>query len=228
MINQESGSNGVLNSSFIVHHSSFQRARPCGRPGRAAQWQHDFPARVPEAPMSQVPPAPPAPTFRRHAWGWPAGGVPHLLALGILGLLWAIVLIHPRRENDPGREAPAHALALLASPDGAHARPLLHGPRQDDRPERRHGAAAGPAGRSIRFVLAAGYVGLCEVLLYNHADFDAGPNQDVPGVVAPRDRRGAGWPTSPGCSSRPWSTRSGATRLRRRTRTWKRGWRCWR
>jgi hypothetical protein len=32
--------------------------------------------------------------YRRHAFGWPAGSIRALLALGVLGLLWAVVLRH--------------------------------------------------------------------------------------------------------------------------------------
>ena len=57
--------------------------------------------------------APPAPTYRRHAWGWPAGSVRALLALAVLGLLWAVTLIHPRGETEA--EAVRHLPTVVLS-----------------------------------------------------------------------------------------------------------------
>ena len=133
--------------------------------------------------MSQVPPAAPAPMIRRHAWGWPAGSVRALLALGVLGMLWAIVLIHPGEKTS---QAEKHLPTILLSLQVLMVLMLAHFFTAHGKTIGRHISTASPLGLpggSIRFVLAAGYIGLCAVLLYNHADFDAGPNQDILGSL---------------------------------------------
>ncbi len=128
--------------------------------------------------MSQVPPvyAPaPAPIMRRHALGLPAGSVRALLALGVLGMLWAVALIHPHGETvgEAEKRLPTVLLSLqvlmvlmLAHFFTAHGKTI--GRTVSTAPP------LGLPGGSIRFVLAIGYIGLCAFLLYNHADFELG------------------------------------------------------
>ena len=133
--------------------------------------------------MSQVQPAPPlapAPVFRRHAWGWPAGSVRALLALGVLGMLWALALVHPQGETVG--QAEKHLPTILLSLQVLMVLMLAHFFTAHGKTIGRHISTASPLGLpggSIRFVLAAGYIGLCALLLYNHADFDLGPSKDV-------------------------------------------------
>jgi len=125
--------------------------------------------------MSTVPPpvvAAPTPVLRRHAWGWPAGSVRALLALGVLGLLWFIALYHPHGETVA--EADKHLPMLLISLQILMVLMLVHFFTAHGKTIGRHISTASPLGLpagSIRFILAAGYIGLCVLLFYNHADF---------------------------------------------------------
>jgi hypothetical protein len=132
---------------------------------------------------SAAPPAPaavPARTFQRHAWGLPAGSVRAILALAVLGLLWAAALFHPRGETVG--EAEKHLPTVLLSLQVLMVLMLVHYFTAHGKTIGRHISGAAPLhapGGTIRFVLAGGYIGLCVLLLYNHADFDAGPDKDV-------------------------------------------------
>ena len=119
--------------------------------------------------------------MRRHALGLPAGSVRALLALGVLGMLWAVALIHPHGETvgEAEKRLPTVLLSLqvlmvlmLAHFFTAHGKTI--GRTVSTAPP------LGLPGGSIRFVLAIGYIGLCALLLYNHADFELGPaDKDV-------------------------------------------------
>ena len=123
--------------------------------------------------MSEVPPAAAAaPVVRRHAWGLPAGSIRALLALGVLGLLWFVALYHPRTETTA--EADKHLPLILISLQILMVLILVHFFTAHGKTIGRHVSTASPLGLpggSIRFVLAAGYIGLCVFLFYNHADF---------------------------------------------------------
>ena len=56
----------------------------------------------------------PTPTPRRFALGLPAGSVRALLALAVLGLLWAVALTHPHGEtvSDADKHLPTILIAL--------------------------------------------------------------------------------------------------------------------
>ena len=141
--------------------------------------------------MSQVPPAPPAPTFRRHAWGWPAGSVRALLALGILGLLWVIVLIHPGEKTS---QAEKHLPTLLLS---LQVLMVLCSPTSSRPTARRSG---GTSARHRRWACRAGRfasswrpaTSVVRGPPLQPRRFRRGAESGCPGVVAARDRRGAG------------------------------------
>ena len=124
----------------------------------------------------------PAPgrTFPRHAWGWPAGSIRALLALAVLGLLWAIALIHPHGETVGAAEK--HLPTILLSLQVLMVLILVHFFTAHGKTIGRQVSAASPLGLpggSIRFILAAGYIGLCALLLYNHADFGLPDNNTL-------------------------------------------------
>ena len=127
--------------------------------------------------MSQVPPQPapayvPAPVPRRHALGLPAGSVRALLALAVLGLLWAIALYHPHGETMS--EADKQLPMIMISLQILMVLILVHFFTAHGKTIGRHVSGASPLGLpggSIRFVLAIGYIGLCVFLYYNHAEF---------------------------------------------------------
>ena len=142
--------------------------------------------------MSEVPPAvapapaaAPAPTIRRHAWGWPAGSVRALLALGVLALLWAVVLI-PHQKGESEADTVKHLPTVLLSLQVLMVLMLVHFFTAHGKTIGRHISTAPPLGLpggSIRFILAVGYVGLCALLLYNHSEFDLPGNEDVLGSL---------------------------------------------
>ena len=117
---------------------------------------------------------------RRHALGLPAGSVRALLALGVLGLAWAIVLRYHYGTPLTEKTLPlafvylqflmvlilAHFFAAHGSTIGPHisSGSPLHLPRG-----------------SVRFVLLAGYLGLSGYLYFNQQDFEFPAN--VPFVV---------------------------------------------
>ena len=129
--------------------------------------------------MSYAPPAPgfpaagPPPT-RRHALGLPAGSVRALLALGVLGLLWALLLRYRYADTTPlaERKLPlafvylqylmvlilAHFFAAHGSTIGHHA---TGGP-----------SPLGMPGGSVRFLLVVGYLGLAAFLYHTQPDFE--------------------------------------------------------
>ena len=129
--------------------------------------------------MSTVPPAAPpvvaaaaAPTYRRHAWGWPAGSVRAILALGVLGLLWLVALFH--RAGQTVEDAQKHLPAFLISLQVLMALMLAHYFTAHGKTIGRHVSGAHPLhapGGLIRFVLAGGYIGLCVLLFKDQADF---------------------------------------------------------
>jgi hypothetical protein len=124
--------------------------------------------------MSQTPPVPaPAPAYRRHALGWPAGSVRSLLALGVLGLLWAVALFHTAGQSV--KEAQQHLPAFLLSLEVLMVLILVHFFTAHGKTIGRHVSGASPLhvpSGSVRFVLMAGYIGLCVLLFYNHANFE--------------------------------------------------------
>ena len=164
------------------------------------------------------------PTPRRHALGMPAGSVRALLALALLGLLWATALTHPYGETIS--EADKHLPTILIALQILMVLVLVHFFTAHGHTIGRHISGASPLGMpggSIRFVLAVGYIALSIFLLYNQADFDL-PDKGCAGRCC------SNWSwcwsaISPGCWSPALSAGVGATRRRRRTRTWKHGWR---
>jgi hypothetical protein len=130
--------------------------------------------------MSSVAPEPapaaaPAPPIRRHALGLPAGSVRAILALAVLGLLWAVALYH--KPGEKVSVADRHLPTIMISLQVLMVMMLTHFFTAHGKTIGRHISTASPLGLpggSIRFVLAAGYIGLCVLLVYNHADFDLG------------------------------------------------------
>lgn len=113
------------------------------------------------------------PAPRRHALGLPAGSVRALLALAVLGLLWAVALTHLRGEtvSDADKHLPTVLIALQI----LMVLILVHFFTAHGHTIGRHISGASPLGMPgglIRFVLAIGYIGLSVLLLYNGADFD--------------------------------------------------------
>jgi hypothetical protein len=123
-------------------------------------------------------PATPAP--RRHAFGWPAGSVRALLALGVLGLAWAIVLRY--RYGTPLAEKTLPQafvylqflmVLILAHFFAAHGSSI--GPQVSS------GSPLHLPRGTVRFILLAGYLGLSGFLFFNQQDFEFPAN--VPFVV---------------------------------------------
>jgi hypothetical protein len=113
------------------------------------------------------------PAPRRHALGLPAGSVRALLALAVLGLLWAVALTHPHGETVS--EADKHLPTILIGLQILMVLILVHFFTAHGHTIGRHISTAPPLGLpggSIRVILAAGYIGLSAFLLYNEADFD--------------------------------------------------------
>ncbi len=125
-----------------------------------------------EQPPSEVQ----APAYRRHALGLPAGSVRALLALGVLGLLWAIVLRYDYGgENLADRKMPLAFVYLqflmvliVAHFFAAHGNSI--GRRVSYR------SPLGLPRGSIRLLLLAGYLGLA-VYLYRRQPEFAFPTQ---------------------------------------------------
>src|ERR1019366_541115 len=113
------------------------------------------------------------PAPRRHALGLPAGSVRAILALAVLGLLWAIALTHPHGVTVS--EADKHLPTILIALQILMVLILVHFFTAHGHTIGRHVSTASPLGLpggSIRFILAIGYIGLSVLLLYNGADFD--------------------------------------------------------
>jgi hypothetical protein len=128
-----------------------------------------------KAPMSNVlqPAAVLVPPPRRFALGLPAGSVRAILALAVLGLLWAVALTHPHGETVS--EADKHLPTILIGLQILMVLVLVHFFTAHGHTIGRHISGVSPLGLpggSIRFILAAGYIGLSVFLLYNQADFD--------------------------------------------------------
>jgi hypothetical protein len=109
---------------------------------------------------------------RRHALGLPAGSVRALLAFGVLGLLWAILLRY-RYQDVPltDHKLPWSFIYLqylmvliLAHFFAAHGNSI--GPRVSTR------APLGLPGGSVRFLLIVGYLGLAIVLYQTNPQFE--------------------------------------------------------
>jgi hypothetical protein len=98
--------------------------------------------------------------YRRYAFGWPAGSVRAMLALGVLGLLWAIVLRYAYGDASVAdRKLPPDFIYLqflmvliLAHFFAAHGGTI--GRRVSKR------SPLGLPRGSVRFLLLAGYAGL--------------------------------------------------------------------
>jgi hypothetical protein len=113
------------------------------------------------------------PVPRRHALGLPAGSVRAILALAVLGLLWAVALTHPHGETVS--EADKHLPTILIALQILMVLILVHFFTAHGHTIGRNVSTASPLGLpggSIRFILAIGYIGLSVLLLYNGADFD--------------------------------------------------------
>ena len=113
------------------------------------------------------------PAPRRHALGLPAGSVRAILALAVLGLLWAVALTHPHGETVS--EADTHLPTSLIALQSLMVLILVHFFPAHGHTIGRHISTASPLGLPggmIRFILAVGYIGLSVLLLYNGADFD--------------------------------------------------------
>jgi hypothetical protein len=114
----------------------------------------------------------PAPAPPRHALGLPAGSIRALLAFGVLGYLWILVL-QPGPEGQGPLASKQASLSfiylqflmvlILAHFFTAHGRTI--GP---------HVSTASPLGLprgSVRFLLLAGYIGLAVYLYQNQPTF---------------------------------------------------------
>jgi hypothetical protein len=112
-----------------------------------------------------------APPPRRHALGLPAGSVRAILALGVLGLLWAITLRYDSSDVPLAeRKLPLAFIYLqflmiliFAHFFAAHGSTI--GPRVSRR------SPLGLPRGSIRFVLLAGYLGLAVYLYQTQPEF---------------------------------------------------------
>jgi hypothetical protein len=121
----------------------------------------------------------PVPRPQRHALGLPAGSIRALLALGVLGLLWMIVL-RPGQVVD-GHEVPAKIPLVFVYLNMLMILVLVHYFTA-------HGKSIGPqvSRRSplglprgcVRFVLIAGYLGLAYFLYKTHPEFEAAPTAE--------------------------------------------------
>jgi hypothetical protein len=130
-----------------------------------------FDAPNPAAPVPAVAPVAAAP--RRHAWGLPAGSIRALLALAVLGLLWAVALIHTPGEKVA--DADKHLPMIMISLQILMVLILVHFFTAHGKTIGRHISTASPLGLPggwVRFILAAGWIGLGVFLFYNHADFE--------------------------------------------------------
>ncbi len=117
---------------------------------------------------------------RRHALGLPAGSVRALLALGILGLLWAIALRYeyggPALAYQPLPLAFIYLqivmVLVLAHFFAAHGSTI--GPRVSRR------SPLGVPRGSVRFLLLVGYLGLAGYLFYTRPEVAEIPDKGQP------------------------------------------------
>jgi hypothetical protein len=126
--------------------------------------------------MTQQPP-PPRP---RHALGLPAGSIRAVLALGILGYLWLLVLKGAPEGTSPLGN-PQVSLAfiylqflmvlILAHFFTAHGHSIGR--------HVSHGSPLGLPAGSVRFLLLAGYLGLAFYLYHTHPDFVPPPTGPI-------------------------------------------------
>jgi hypothetical protein len=109
---------------------------------------------------------------RRHALGLPAGSVRSLLALGVLGLMWAIVLRFQYGDkplSEVTLPLPFIYLQFLMVLILAHFF-ASHGSTIGPRVSRR--SPLGLPRGSVRFLLLAGYLGLAGFLYHTQPDFE--------------------------------------------------------
>jgi hypothetical protein len=127
-------------------------------------------------------------TFPRHALGWPAGSVRAILAFGVLGYLWLLVL-SPGGENKPLLERQPDAarafvflqllmMLILAHFFAAHGQSI-------GREFSRFSPLGLPSG-SIRFLLLGGYLGLIYYVYHNQIlfNFDLPPMRNLLTILA--------------------------------------------
>jgi len=122
----------------------------------------------PDIPGLDLGPSPTVPARRRHALGLPAGSVRALLALMVLGLLWAIVLLY---NPEPDKEIPLLfvylqylMILILASFFAAHGS-SIGTPVVDGR------SPLGLPRGIIRLLLLAGFIGLAVWMYLNKREF---------------------------------------------------------
>jgi hypothetical protein len=119
--------------------------------------------------MSTAVPTPPL----RHAFGWPAGSIRALLALGILGYLW-LLAVSPGDEGKPLWATQRASLAfiylqflmvlIIAHFFTAHGRSI--GPHVSTR------SPLGLPRGSVRLILLGGYLGLAYYLYTHESKFE--------------------------------------------------------
>jgi hypothetical protein len=114
------------------------------------------------------------PTYQRHALGLPAGSIRALLALGILGLLWLLVLKYDENHKLSLEFIYLEYLMLmmLASYFTAHGKTI--GKQVSKR------SPLGLPGGVIRIVLVVGYLGLAGFMWYNEYWLHDGYLYDIP------------------------------------------------
>ncbi len=119
----------------------------------------------------------PAPVYRRHALGLPAGSIRAVLALLVLAVLWLLALFANRATGERfALEKPVPIdfiylqyvmILILAHFFGSHGNTIG-----------KHVSQRSPLGLpsgSVRFVLLAGYLGLIVWLFYNRREFESSP-----------------------------------------------------
>ncbi len=122
-------------------------------------------------------PAPVPPGKQRHALGMPAGSIRAILALGILGLMWLLVLRYDDNHRLPMEFIYLEYLMLLmlASYFTAHGKTIGS-----------QVSARQPLGLPtgvIRLVLMAGYIGLAAYMWYENLYLFAEPPSGPPALL---------------------------------------------
>jgi hypothetical protein len=150
--------------------------RENARASSANKWQNDWQTNPPEKlAMSYLQPAPAAPLAPRHALGLPAGSVRALLALGVLGVLWALAVGAEHQHKLPLTFVYLMFLMMLilAHYFAAHGNSI--GKKDGS------SSALGLPRGTIRFLLLAGYLGLAWFLFKERGelDFDTPPKADL-------------------------------------------------
>jgi hypothetical protein len=116
----------------------------------------------------------PAPTYRRHALGLPAGSIRALLAILVLVVLWLLALYaHTADGRIPLDFIYLQYVMILI---------LAHFFASHGNTIGKHVSQRSPLGLpsgSIRFLLLAGYIGLIVWLFYNKREFEASPEGTV-------------------------------------------------